>query len=188
MSLAFALSCDERPRSARARAAAFVFLLVASGWSAVLLDRGGRDGESALWLVVLGVLGLAGTRLAYLIIGRMGSAGGETGCGVLQVDARGRTFWIPGADFVAPGWPSSGGYPSGPGRSGLSLSCDRAAIEVGVARWHRREADAWIRLVPLAADSPRPVDLTLVEREFDAQEWAAVCRWLMWLERRAGPQ
>lgn len=188
MSLAFSLTCDERPRRARARGAASVFLLVASVWSFVLLDRGGWDRDLAPWLIVLGMLGLAGTVVASLRLGGVKPVRGSAGCGVLHVDARGRTFWIPEAASPVPGVQPSGPDFTGSSHRGLSLTRNSEAIEVAVARWQRGEARAWIRLVPLAADATCPVDLTLVARELNVRDWAAVCRWLMWLERRASPQ
>lgn len=96
--------------------------------------------------------------------------------GFMQVDDLGRVFWRPGRDERA-----LDNVPS----------TDAAAIRGALmlpARWHRAERSVWIRLEADHSQSSSPatgmpLNLRISASDASAEEWAALQRWLLWLER-----
>lgn len=137
--------------------------ILSSGWALWLLS------DRPALALALGLL-----CVAILLIGL--SKRHSAPVGFIQVDDLGRVFWRPGhGDHAQHDEPSTAGLA---GKGDLMVP----------AKWHRAERSVWIRLeadsskTPLAR-TPIPLDLRIEASGTSADDWGALQRWLVWMER-----
>ncbi|MBU6190302.1 MAG: hypothetical protein KGR68_13375 [Betaproteobacteria bacterium] len=137
--------------------------VLSSGWALWLM----RDRPAlalALGLLCVAVLVIGLRRRPFATVGFM------------QVDDLGRVFWRPGRVDQA--------FHDAPSTAAAGIK----GTLMLPAQWHRAERSVWIRLEPdhsqaTSSASGTPLDLRISASDASAEEWAALQRWLLWLER-----
>jgi len=153
---------DTRRRLFRHRAAVTVVAVLASGWALWLMrDRPALSAALGLFCVALLLIGLR-KPAAHAI-------------GTLQVDDLGRPFWRSSPSTSA----------SASSAADLNEPSVRGMV---VSQWQRTDGSAWLRLLPEAAESQSGaqtmrIDLAVRSSDTSPEIWAALQRWLVWLER-----
>jgi hypothetical protein len=141
-----------------------VVAILSSGWALWLMS------DRPALALALGLL-----CLAVLLIGL--SRRQSVPVGFMQVDDLGRVFWRPG----------HGDDPAHSAESAAVGLAGKGDLMVP-AKWHRAERSVWIRLeVDSLKSSPAnkslPLDLRIQASGTSADDWAALQRWLVWMER-----
>jgi len=153
---------DTRRRVLRTRMTVAAAAVLASGW-ALWLMRDRPALAAALGLFCLALLFIGLRRPAASI------------AGVLQVDDLGRPFWC--ASHAASK------------HSPFTANLDRSGVRgVVISKWQRSERSAWLRLLPepsqsQSASPSERIDLAVYSSDTSPEAWAALQRWLVWLER-----
>lgn len=150
-------------------------VVLASGWSVWLAwDQPALSAFSALG-------GFVGLLLAL-------RRGKQAAWGTLRVDAQGHAFWRDARAAPAP-------HPA----VDIAAHHTSGAVEqpVTVPRWHRSEHSVWIRIDRSRLGAPGSVgnenaprgslsaDLSINSQQVSPGQWAALQRWLLWMERGA---
>jgi hypothetical protein len=141
-----------------------VVAILSSGWALWLMS------DRPALALALGIV-----CVAVLLIGL--SRRQSAPVGFMQVDDLGRVFWRPARD-------DEDAKHAQPANTGLAGKGDLMVP----AKWHRAERSVWIRLeTDSSTSSPAsrsiPLDLRIQASGTSADNWAALQRWLVWMER-----
>jgi hypothetical protein len=141
-----------------------VMAVLSSGWALWLMS------DRPALALALGLL-----CVAVILIGmtRRHSAP----AGVMQVDDLGRVFWQARQN-------DGRAHGDEPSAAGLA----RKGEPMVPSKWHRAEGSVWIRLESdrvesSPANKSNPIDLKVQASGTSADDWAALQRWLVWMER-----